>query len=195
MSADAAPRPRERRRRWLRWLLAAGAVLLLVPALALWLLFPWGSIDGLRVEQARIVGGEDGRRADMNGNGEALEVTFSVPADLETLRARKDAGFINALVSSCSGKDFRVRENIVQRAEYFRPGRVSRLTAAGTGPARYRVTIDSVLAARRGAGHAIVSLRKLPPGDLCFSLEGGSMWAGKLWSDRVRLRVPGPAAD
>ena len=138
-------------------LLAAGLVI------AIALLFPWGPISGLTVENARRTTAPP-----------RIVVIFSTPTPVEAILKRKRAGFIRAKLSDCRSGDTLASEVAAQRAGYLRDdGRVQRRPRPSS-PASYVAIFDDV-ADRRG--------------QLCFSLDGGSMWAGKLWSDQIPLAL------
>jgi hypothetical protein len=138
-------------------LLAAGLVV------AIALLFPWGPISGLTVENARRTTAPP-----------RIVVIFSSPTSIEAILKRKRAGFIRAELSDCRSGDTLASEVVAQRAGYLRDdGRVKR--RPGSSSSASYVAIFDEIASRQG--------------QLCFSLDGGSMWAGKLWSDQIPLTL------
>ena len=110
-------------RRWLGVLAVTLAFLAAALVFALWVLFPWGPIDGFAVESAQ-----------RTTTPPRIHVIFSTPTPLEAVLKRKDAGFINATLSDCRSDDRRESEVAAQRAGYFPDeGRVRRLSPSGGG--------------------------------------------------------------
>jgi hypothetical protein len=186
MSAEGVARPRRGR----RWLLVL-AVVVVIALLAIWLAFPWRYLGGVVVEQARIMapGEADGSRKPANlATQRRIAVTFSTADDLSAVRADTGAGFIRATLRACADEEASNSEVVTQRAGYLSDyGRVRALgTAAGRH--RYRAVFDDRLT--RSVDHSFKDAPAIgTPGGLCFSLDGGGMWLGKIWSDRTALRI------
>ena len=126
-------------------------------------LFPWGPITGLSVQNARRTTAPP-----------RIMVIFSTPTPIEAILKRRRAGFIRAALSDCRSGDTLASEVAAQRAGYLQDdGRVQRRPGPSS-PASYVAVFDDV--ADRS-------------GPLCFSLDGGSMWAGKLWSAQIPLTL------
>lgn len=193
MSPDARGR-RPRRRGWriAGWTLS-GVVVALV--LFIGLAFPWGPIDGLRVERADLVAGPPPeRRKDPSDTPRKVAVTFSVPHDLEKIREGKGANFIRASLAACIKADVDQTIDIAHDGDSYRDPRLQLLPPVGEGKARryrYRVTFDDWLAIQQGHIAEFVSAIDVGGGP-CFSLTGGSMFMGRLWSDRIPLHLAQP---
>ncbi|RZL28127.1 MAG: hypothetical protein EOP64_05455 [Sphingomonas sp.] len=121
-------------------LLAVGLVI------AIALLFPWGPISGLTVENVRRTTAPP-----------RIVVIFSTPTPIEAILKRKRAGFIRAALSDCHSGDTLTSEVAAQRAGYLRDdGRVRRRPGPSS-PASYVAIFDDVTDRQ---------------GQLCFSLDG-----------------------
>lgn len=167
-------------------------------ALLLWIVLPIRYIGGVVVEDTRVLqaGEPDGSRKPAElATPRRIAVTFSTPDDLEAVRADEGLGFITAEMFACDDDGVSTDEVVTQRAEYRGDyGRVRPLSPSirdGTNRYRYRAIFDDRL-----TGHTGSQSQDRPaigtPGGLCFALDGASMWFGKLWSNRVPLRLPGP---
>ncbi|PTQ60057.1 hypothetical protein C8J45_1138 [Sphingomonas sp. PP-CE-3G-477] len=162
---------------WIRWLLALLLLIASATIIALWLLFPWGPIHDVKVEQSRYLK----RKVGPSNPGAAphqIVVVFSVPKPLEAVRNDKGAGFINATLSGCDDTDRIAREVVTQGAGYFPDeGRVRALPATpGEAPRRYRyraVFDDPREAMPAGQHRSSDTPRQVE--NLCFALDGGSM--------------------
>lgn len=195
MSPDAPLPPR--RYRAVRIAACVVLGLVAVVGLAIWLAFPWGSIDGLRVERAEVVAAPrpNGQLAP-GDTPQLIAVTFSTPVDLERLRDDKGAEFVTAELSACEDADIAQHVAVAQVGGIFREGRVRSLPPGGSDGDRryrYRAVFDDWLPVPRGSTSAFVSAVTIGGGP-CFSLGGGAMWMGKLWSDRIPLTIDPPAA-
>lgn len=154
-------------------------------------------IKGLAVERAALVATPPSSgRADPADTPHQIVVTFSTPNDLARLREAKGAEFIKASLSACERDDVNQTVAVTQSAGLFREGRVEALPPTSTGDAgrhRYRATFDDWLPVPQGSTTRIVRAADIG-GGLCFSLIGGSMWLGRLWSDRIALTLGRPEA-
>lgn len=161
-------------------------------ALLIALAFPWGPIGGLQVERAELIATSPSERViDPAGTPRQIAVTFTTPRDLRQVREAKTAEFINAALSACEKADVAQEVAVTQSAEMFRAGRVKALPSIGAGDARryrYRATFDDWLPIPQGHGTEFVKAADVG-GGLCFSLRGGAMFMGRLWSDRVPLTL------
>ena len=190
MSIDeSVARRRPRRRRWP--LLLAGLLALL---LLLWIVLPLAYVGGVRVDEARLLapGEPDGSRRPAHfATPRRVAVTFSTARDLETMRADEGLGFVTAALFACDEPTARTEEVVTQGDGYLPDeGRVRKLPSAPAEPGRhrYRAIFDDRLMRDFGnEGPAVPAVGV--PGGLCFTLDGGSM-VGKLWSNRVELRLP-----
>lgn len=193
MSPDAS---NARRWRALRIVAYVFLGLIAVIGLVIWLAFPWGSIDGLRVERAEIVAApKPGGRLAPGDTPRRIAVTFSTPVDLERLRDDKGAEFVTAELSACEDAGIAQRVAVAQVGSIFREGRVQAFPPSGSGTDRrhrYRAVFDDWLPVPRGSISEFVSAAAIGGGP-CFSLGGGAMWMGRLWSDRLRLNLDRPA--
>lgn len=187
MSGDRARRGRLRRGAALFLTLAIVAA----AGIAAWLLLPWRRVNDLAVEGVAIVAAgrpDGGRKPAGLATPIRIAVTFSTPEDLAAVRARLGVGFIAASLFSCDDPASVTREVVTQRAEYLGDhGRVRRLPARD-GRARYIATFDDRLT--RLTDHRFRTVAALGGGDLCFALDGGGMWWGKMSSPVVRLPHP-----
>ena len=164
-------------------------------ALLIGLAFPWGAIGGLRVESAeQIAGPSPARSADPADTPRKIAVTFSLPADVDQIREDRGADFIRAVLSACEKAEVNQTIEIARDTTGFRDPRVQELSPAGAGRQRYRVLFDDRLAIERGSTTEFVSALDTG-GGLCFSLRGGAMWMGRLWSKSIRLRLARPAGS
>lgn len=144
-----------------------------------WLLLPWRRIEGLRVEAAQVVPNDRG-----GGPAHRLVIRFSTDDDLRDVLTRYGAGFITARMFPCGDDTRGARVVVVQRGGHLvDEGRVRTLPAAG-GRARYRAVFDDRLSGE--VDHRIISTAALDV-PLCFTLEGGGMFMGRVGADTVAL--------
>jgi hypothetical protein len=159
------------------------AMLALLAALLFvgWLLLPWRRIDGLHVRTAEIVSASS---ADIAAQRVVIE--FSTDADLRNVLTRYGAGFVTARLFACDDTDRGTRIVVVQRGGYLvDEGRVRALPAVGGQP-RYRAVFGNRFQAT--VDHRIVSTPALVPTvPLCFTLEGGGMFMGRIRAETVPL--------
>ncbi|WP_419809862.1 hypothetical protein [Sphingomonas sp.] len=174
-----------------RLLLPITCALLSLVLLVGWLAFPWYRINDLRVENAQIVAStlpDRGGQVD----GRAIAVTYSTERDLADLRADIDIGYIAANMFTCDATAGDNREVVVQRAEYLSDRRrVRALGVTSSGPERrhrYLVVFDDELTHQKDGRLEVVPATRYRD-NLCFALDGASMWAGKLWSNHVKLKL------
>ncbi len=179
----------------MRRLLIASTILIGALALTIWLVFPWRYIGGVVVEEARVLapGERDGsRKPAILATPRRIAVTFLTPPDLAVLRADIDAGFITAKLFACDESGTSTREVITPAVGYLSDnGRVRALPAAardGNRRYRYLAMFDDRLTRQVDHQFQIVPASEAA-GGLCFALDGSSMWAGKLWSNKVPLAL------
>lgn len=122
-----------------------------------------------------------------------IVVTFSTPEDLARLRARLKAGFIVAKLFACDDHDAATQEVVSQGAGYFADGQRVRKIQDTRGVAAgvlYQATFNDQLSEtidHRSQAIAAASAK----GGLCFALDGGNMFGGNVWSDPIRINLPG----
>ncbi|MEN3746651.1 hypothetical protein TPR58_05690 [Sphingomonas sp. HF-S3] len=147
-----------------------------------WLILPRHHIQGVKVQGVEAV-----------ASGRQIVVTFSTPEDLANLRTRLKAGFIVATLFACDDRDAATREVVSQGDGYFtdaqrvRKAQDARGSAAG---ASYIATFDDRLAKTIDSRLQMIPAASAK-GGLCFALDGGNMFGGKIWSDPIRVDVPG----
>ncbi|PXA97920.1 hypothetical protein DMC47_11025 [Nostoc sp. 3335mG] len=148
---------------------------------AWWLILPRHHIQGVKVQGVEAV-----------VSARQIVVTFSTPEDLATLRARLRAGFIVATLFACDDRDAATREVVSQGDGYFSDAqRVRKLQDASslaTG-ASYKATFDDRLAKTIDSRLQMIPVASAK-GGLCFALDGGNMFGGKIWSDPIRINLP-----
>lgn len=149
---------------------------------AWWLIFPRHHIQGVKIQGVEAV-----------AQARQIVVTFSTPEDLANLRTRLKAGFIVATLFACNDRDAATREVVSQGDGYFTDTqRVQKLQdsrGSATG-ASYKATFDDRLAKTIDSRLQMIPAASAK-GGLCFALDGGNMFGGKIWSDPIRVDVPG----
>lgn len=163
------------------------AILAVLVSLTTWLAFPWHRVGDVRVENASL---ESPGLLDRAGRttSHSLVVQFTTHDNLTKLRSKIDIGYISAKLFACKDPAKSNEEVVTQRAEYRsdrkRVKQLDQIVFEGEERQRYRVTFDNEL-----TNFIDHQARFQPaigvPGGLCFALDGGSMWAGKLWSNKV----------
>lgn len=159
------------------------AMLALIAALSFlgWLLLPWRRIEGFQVQAAQVVAAGAGDAA-----ARRIAIEFSTDVDLRDVLDRYGAGFVTARLFPCGVAGRGTSVVVVQRGGYLvDEGRVRSLTPDG-GRARYRAVFDDRFQAT--IDHRIVSTPALMPAvPLCFTLEGGGMFMGRIRAETVPL--------
>lgn len=149
---------------------------------AWWLILPRHHIQGVKVQAVEAV-----------VSARQIVVTFSTPEDLATLRTRLRAGFIVATLFACDDRDAATREVVSQGDGYFSDAQRVRKVEDASGlstTASYKATFDDRLAKTIDSRSQIIPAASAK-GGLCFALEGGNMFGGKVWSDPVQVTLPG----
>jgi hypothetical protein len=122
-----------------------------------------------------------------------IVVTFSTPEDLASLRTRLNAGFIVATLFACDDRDAATREVVSQGDGYFtdahRVLRIQDASGLATG-ASYIATFDDRLSKTIDSRLQVIPAASAK-GGLCFALDGGNMFGGTIWSDPIRVGLPG----
>lgn len=154
-----------------------------LPAVAAWwLILPRHHIQGVKIQGVEAV-----------ASARQIVVTFSTPEDLASLRTRLKAGFIVATLFACGDRDAATREVVSQGDGYFadaqRVRKIQDSSGLATG-ASYEATFDDRLAKTIDSPLQMIPAASAK-GGLCFALDGGNLFGGKVWSDPIRLKLPG----
>jgi hypothetical protein len=159
----------------LRIALLSVVALLAAAALAFWLLFPRHRIAPVTI-------------AGVTQTSQRIDVTFFAPEDLDRLRKRLRVGFITATLFACDDRETATREVVTQGDGYFIDrGRVEKRQPIDNQGHKYGATFDATLARTDDNGRIRLIPPAAAPGGLCFALEGGSQFTGRIWSDPIRL--------